>query len=123
MSARTFNEMLDNSLNIQKNTSEQAIQQEKEKNKALATDISQNSNSDYIYPSLIIIPLIIVIITTLTLHINLLTKFIIILFLLISLFCYIMQYKKINISDPLNKMSKKLTIGTSRERKQFIFSE
>ncbi|UBZ25641.1 hypothetical protein QKT26_gp51 [Carcinus maenas nudivirus] len=119
-----FNNLLKDSININENTSKEAIEKEQSEFKKSLQDkakvvIQNNNNSEFLYPTIIIIPMIIVIITIMTLSITVFTKFLLIFFLIISLITYILEYKKCNIATPLAKISEKLTNSLNIGGKDF----
>lgn len=99
--------MMNSAMDINKNTTPEAIQQEQQeiKNIQKRDTTTTMDNSEFLYPTFITIPIIIVLISILTLHISHWAKFILFAFLLVALIVYIMQFKKYNITKPLLKMS------------------
>lgn len=98
----SFQNMMENALDINKNTSPEAIQNEKDNMK---DDTIILDNSEFLYPTIIIIPMVIVLISILTLNISLIAKFTLFILLCISLIVYVLQFKKYNIVEPLKTWS------------------
>ncbi|QBB28655.1 hypothetical protein HgNV_050 [Homarus gammarus nudivirus] len=122
-----FNEMLNQSMNISKGTTPEAIRKEEaetsEMQKAKAKTIIAGNNSDFLYPTIIILPMIIAIIGILTLPISAFSKFIFVLCLLLSLVTYVLQYKNYNISKPLEELSNKFSIkSTGQSDRKAMFA-
>ncbi|UVX94916.1 hypothetical protein CsNV_056 [Callinectes sapidus nudivirus] len=145
-----FNTAIGNSLRINKGTSQEAIQKERnavlqsQREKAqklvgkgdnnttenegeietVESDKPKMNNSELLYPTIIIIPIVIVIITIFTLSISVVAKVLLILFLIVSLITYILEYKKCNITDPLSKFSQKITQNfQSKNDRKIMFAD
>nr|WOZ57638.1 hypothetical protein MmNV_45 [Menippe mercenaria nudivirus] len=99
-------------LKIHADTSTEAI----EKEKVAVSDVVDGkdvtdytmSTSEFIYPTMILVPLVIVIISLMALNISLLTKILLIFFLVVSLIVYILQFKQVNIEKPLANLANSL---------------
>ncbi|UOT91812.1 PmNV_062-like protein [Aratus pisonii nudivirus] len=117
--------MMNNAININDNTTPTAIQNEKKLN--ISNSDTVTNNSEFIYPTIILLPLIIVSISVLTLNIKGLTKFILFILLFISIVVYILQFKKCNITEPLQKISEnvnnKLKINGSQNNPIHMFAD
>lgn len=100
----SFSNMLKTAMNINDNTSPEAIAQEKSKVTS-DTGVTPMDNSEFLYPTLIIIPMVIVLISILTLSVSVIAKLILFVLLLFSLVVYVLQYKRYNITKPLLKIS------------------
>ncbi len=107
-----MNELLTSALDINANTTKQAILNEQEKVKSAASPDKVTpftmQNSEFLYPTIVTVPLVIVIISLMAAEISLFTKIILITFLIISLTAYIMQFKKVNIEQPLANLGDSL---------------
>lgn len=106
MSQSSFSNLMSNAININSNTSPEAIQKEKNTARDEVKDYTMD-NSEFLYPTLVMIPLIIVLISILTLDIRGFVKFILFLFMIMALVTYVLQIRKYNISKPLMDMSNK----------------
>lgn len=75
--------------------------------KTITFDATGNA-SNYIFPTLVVIPLIIVLVITITLHVSLWIKIILIALLILSIGCYISQLKKLNIANLFSNITDSL---------------
>ncbi|QLI62424.1 KN57gp_062 [Dikerogammarus haemobaphes nudivirus] len=66
--------------------------------------------SNFIYPTLIVIPLIITTVVIFTLNISIFAKIFTIILILFSIGCYISQIKKLNIALMFNNISSNLPL-------------
>lgn len=99
--------MMSEAMNVDENTSPQKILEEEQRLKESLKNTSTDQ-SDFLYPTLILVPLVIVFIGILTLKITTMLKLVLLLFVIISIVFYILQYRKYNISDSLVKMTDKV---------------
>ncbi|UHB41790.1 hypothetical protein MrNuV_ORF067 [Macrobrachium rosenbergii nudivirus] len=105
-----FSDLLNKGMAIQEGTSPTAIRKEKLENEKLnGTTTPETDNSKFLYPTLILVPLVIVLITQLFLPIGIIAKILMCIFLLFAIVVYIMQQKKINVVDILGKINNKVT--------------
>lgn len=75
--------------------------------KTITFDASTNA-SNFIFPTLVVIPLIIVLVITITLHVAIWVKIILIVLLVLSIGSYISQIKKLNIANIFSTISNSL---------------
>nr|ABX44707.1 hypothetical protein [Penaeus monodon nucleopolyhedrovirus] len=109
---------LGGALNIEKYTNPQAVQDERTKNQPKGVDTVDNS--DYLYPTIIMVPLIIVFVTILCISVSLITKLVLIFFLIVVIVALIMYFKKINIAAPLKNYSELIKLNTTNNRNQSL---
>lgn len=130
----SLNDLLGSAMDIRSNTTKEAVSRERDTITTQNVDVTNVEsnfmmrNSEFLYPTIITVPLIIVIISLMALNISLFTKLVLILFIIIALGTYILQFKKINIEEPLTKLSnslkKKLNLhNTIRPESSYIFKD
>lgn len=126
--SETFSDMLSSAVEINDNTSPEAVNKELNE-KTEATPNSQpgklfnTDNSDFLFPTLIIVPMVIVLISIFTLSVSLIVKIVLVLLLLISMVSYFFQFKKTNILNPLNKFAEKLKVKKSDQKSKNLFTD
>lgn len=103
---------LHEAMKIHTQTTPDAVTAERVQASASTVPIQKNDNallnSDFLYPTIIIIPIVIVVISIVALDISIITKIILVGFLILSLVIYVLQFKKVNIEQHLVKLSDSL---------------
>lgn len=97
-----YDERIKEALSI-KSIMDEPLPPPKEKSEIIIPDSMKASM--FIYPTLIIIPLVITTVIILTLHISVLLKIFIIVLLVISMGAYISQIKSLDIANTLNNIN------------------
>ena len=118
------------SLRIETNTRPEAIQRERmqAKNKTSKsgttkddpeekpTEPEDTDNSDYMYPTLVIVPMIIILITLMTLGISIITKVILAILIVLAIGVFVLYFRKQNITEPINSFASNFSSKKNQNR-------
>uniref|UniRef100_A0AAU8GF45 Uncharacterized protein n=1 Tax=Faxonius propinquus nudivirus TaxID=3139431 RepID=A0AAU8GF45_9VIRU len=106
MNKNIYSDKLKDALNLNTVTKQQIMETEII-NKNTTTTETDDKYSKFLYPTLIMIPLIIIFLSILVSSITTLSKIFILLLLLIVIVCYILQTKSVNLYEQYNKIMNK----------------